>query len=680
MGNLRSLNVLLLAIPLAFCSAPAGPWDAFNFAPASKTVWPTAVFHTEGSVTGADDLPGNKGAATLVGNGAWLALDFGLEVGGLISLNFDTVTPASSVNLAFTESSVFVRPDASDDGTQCTESMKYDGVFNIPAPLPSGPWTLPRASMRGGFRFLTIVSASDDPVTISNVSCSITFMPHVENLRDYAGYFYTNDSLSADADLLTKIWYAGAYTVQTNTVPGDSGRMWPLVPSPGWSTTGNLGVDGPIIVDGAKRDRTVWPGDMGIATPTQFVSTNDVIATRNALDVLFVDQEPNTGELYFVGPPIKGRGSDTYHAWTLVGARNYFMYTGDREWLDNLWTNYTKAVTFLTNKVDDSGLINITGLGDWARLGGGGHNAAGNAILYKVLTDAADLASHTDRTDEAAQYLAKAAALKEVYNTAFWDDAQGMYRDNPDTTLAAQDANSFAVLYNLTNTPDQATRVSEGLTKNWNDIGAVAPELPNTISPFASGFEIQAHFEAGQGERALDLIRREWGYMLSTNLSVQSTLIEGFTADGGIGYRSDTGYAGDLAYTSHAHGWSTGPTSALTFYLLGISLTAPQGAQWRFAPHTSGLPAAEGGFETPLGRFDVKWALAQDGSFTAELATPEGTEGVVDLANVVQTGTGPTRVLVDGQKVADGVGSPVSVAGGSRKVQIRSSTCAKKRK
>jgi hypothetical protein len=33
----------------------------------------------------------------------------------------------------------------------------------------------------------------------------------------------------------------------------------------------------------------------------------------------------------------------------------------------------------------------------------------------------------------------------------------------------------------------------------------------------------------------MDLLRREWGYMLNTNLSVQSTLLEGFTANGSLG-------------------------------------------------------------------------------------------------------------------------------------------------
>jgi hypothetical protein len=50
-----------------------------------------------------------------------------------------------------------------------------------------------------------------------------------------------------------------------------------------------------------------------------------------------------------------------------------------------MWHNYTFAVSYLESKVDDSGLMNVTGLRDWARLGGGGHNSEGNALLYKVL-------------------------------------------------------------------------------------------------------------------------------------------------------------------------------------------------------------------------------------------------------------------------------------------------------
>lgn len=33
----------------------------------------------------------------------------------------------------------------------------------------------------------------------------------------------------------------------------------------------------------------------------------------------------------------------------------------------------------------------------------------------------------------------------------------------------------------------------------------------------------------------MDLLERTWGYMLYTDLSVQSTLLEGFTANGSLG-------------------------------------------------------------------------------------------------------------------------------------------------
>lgn len=53
--------------------------------------------------------------------------------------------------------------------------------------------------------------------------------------------------------------------------------------------------------------------------------------------------------------------------------------------MENIWANYTKAVAFLEAKVSPTtGLMNVTGLRDWARQGGGGFNAEGNAIFYRV--------------------------------------------------------------------------------------------------------------------------------------------------------------------------------------------------------------------------------------------------------------------------------------------------------
>ena len=41
------------------------------------------------------------------------------------------------------------------------------------------------------------------------------------------------------------------------------GRRWPA-PAVGWDNNATCGVGDVVLVDGAKRDRVIWPGDMGV--------------------------------------------------------------------------------------------------------------------------------------------------------------------------------------------------------------------------------------------------------------------------------------------------------------------------------------------------------------------------------------------------------------------------------
>lgn len=73
------LFVYLGALTLVRASAPAGPWDAFNYAPKSRTVSPTSVKEVSGTVHNVQNLV-SEGSATIIGKGSWVALDFGIEV------------------------------------------------------------------------------------------------------------------------------------------------------------------------------------------------------------------------------------------------------------------------------------------------------------------------------------------------------------------------------------------------------------------------------------------------------------------------------------------------------------------------------------------------------------------------------------------------------------------------
>jgi len=242
----------------------------------------------------------------------------------------------------------------------------------------------------------------------------------------------------------------------------------------------------------------------------------------------------------------------------------------------------------------------------------------------------------------------QAATLKTAVNNLNWDASAGAFKDSDtDGSIHPEDGNSLALLFGVADS-SKVQSISKQLTSNWNSIGAVSPELPNNIVGYTQSFEIKGHLVARQASRALDLIRRSWGWYLNNPYGSESTIIEGYLADGTFGYRADAGYNNDYAYTSHAHGWSTGPTDALTSYIVGITLTAPGGSQWQLAPQFGDLSHAEGGFTTPLGKFSASWTTFQ-GGYSVSWGFPGGTVGTIVLPTA--NGQQPT-VEKDGQNMA----------------------------
>lgn len=111
--------------------------------------------------------------------------------------------------------------------------------------------------------------------------------------------------------------------------------------------------------------------------------------------------------------------------------------------------------------------------------------------------------------------------------------------------------------------------------------------------------ELNARFTANDDYTALDQIRRIWGHMLTSDIGTKSTFWEGIKADGGLAYGG--------SFMSLAHGWSTAPTSTLTFDVLG---TAPESATgtYRFVPHPGDLTSAEGRITMPQGAVNASWS------------------------------------------------------------------------
>lgn len=608
-------------------SAQATPWEPYILSPSSRTVRPVNVSVVGGGHEVSSDA---QGYVLSLETGAQASLDYGVEVGGLVTLSITTSAERANgpqLSLAFAESPAHVGP-ISDDATGSIASQDWDRELNVTVDAGDGVvYTMSQERFRGGYRFMTIVA--NEPVTISNITCAIGFSPSQEDLRDYSGYFY-----APGQDLLSRIWYAAAYTAQTNIGPVDTGRHLPQI-QPGWAYNSSTGVAGPVLMDGAKRDRAVWPGDHGISGQTAFLALGDVglQAFNNSLETMFYYQNVS-GRFPYAGPSTRsfnsGKESDTYHAWNLIAIYHYAVFTGDEDWVERHWANITKGVGYILNGIDgDIGLHNQIGANDWGRQGTGEFNSALNALDYGALVSISSLARALNKLDEADAWNSAAEGIKEAYNKHLWDADSLLYTDNTTTSLHPQDGNAMALFFNLTQDTAQAEAVSKALETNWNTLGPVTPELPDVISPFISGVEVLGHFAAGQPDRALELTERLWGYLLDSPEMTGSTFAEGLAANGSLYYRGASGYNYDAAYTSMSHSWSTGPLVALSTKLAGLELSG--WFRWTFAPRPGGgVREVQSGFRSPFGEFSVSWTL-DGGSFRANVSVPETTAGEVVL-------------------------------------------------
>lgn len=599
--------------------------NAMNYAPASRTVLPVAIYATKGLVSNAAGVL--RGDSTrLDGSGAGITLDFGKEVGGILTLRLAGASDSKQrVGIAFTESSLFVGPESdSSSGAARPDGAVYVNVTG------AGSYTLPEDELRGGFRYVTIFLDSAGWVDLAGASLRFTPSPAMMNLRAYPNYFQSNDPL------LNRIWYAGAYTVQMDTIGPGQGRAWPA-PVSGWENDATLGDGASFLTDGAKRDRSLWPGDIGISQRTAFVSTGDTESVRNALNALYSEQSAEGGFPY-CGPPINlGVVSDTYHLWTLVDSTEYYTETRDKEWLDNHWEQFKAGIRFAMGKIDGDGLFGITLTLDWGRPTWAGEELAANALLYHALDKGAYLARLENDESTAELYESAASNLKQAVNSILWDAGEGQYRDTPGSSLHPQDGNSLALWFGLTDSDAKASIVSRALRGNWNAYGARTPEKPGAIATFPGSMEVLGHFAANDDEAALELIRLEWGYMLNSPIGTNSTFWEGYLADGSFDYGG--------SYMSLAHGWATGPTSALTYYVLGI---APEtaGLDYHVIPHPGDLTRVAGRLTLPGGAVEVLWKRESDsGTFTEKVRAPQSLSGRIGLPTFGNAVT----VLIDGR-------------------------------
>ncbi|KAL9620008.1 MAG: hypothetical protein Q9160_005385 [Pyrenula sp. 1 TL-2023] len=581
--------------------ALAVPYSEYILAPQSRTIRPASVYNVNGTVNNAEALTEGAGGSSASFEGASaVTYDFGLNTAGIVSFTVDSTSGSDEyIGVSFTESSLWIN----SEGCDASQDAGLDEALWFQ--VSTGTFSADKDHQRGGFRYMNVYHNTTGSVGISSLSIQFTAVPQLQEdqMANYTGYFHSND------DKLNRVWYAGAYTNQLCTIDPTAGDS--LISLGQISSRSNVSEPLPWYVN--------------------YTISNTI---RDSLNSLLDDQDPVTGQLPYAGRPFGqrlGSFSFTYHLYSLIDIADYYLYTGNLTYLSENWNRFKFGLNYSLSTIDDSGLMNVTSSADWLRFGMGGHNIEANSILYYTLNRALTLASALNDASVASNWTSTASTIKSAIQSRLWDSPSSLFRDNdtlPLTTLHPQDGNVWAILANTTDSPSQNSAISDALYARWTPYGPPAIEAADAISPFISGFEIQAHFLAGRTDRALQLIRYMWAdFMLDDPRMTNSTFIEGYSSSGELHYAP---YKNDPRI-SHAHGWATGPTSALTFYVAGLTIVDGGGSTWRMAPNPGDLTDVEAGFSTTLGAFSAKLQTTDGVLTNYNFSTPQGTKGSVSV-------------------------------------------------
>ena len=397
----------------------------------------------------------------------------------------------------------------------------------------------------------------------------------------------------------------------------------------------------PSIMDGGKRDRNDFTGDIGISGLTLLYSTFAREYLAGSIELFSSFQASDGGIALSLPPQYRpdvtpfDRTSPTFLAIPdyplqhVTSIYQYYLYTGDKAFLQAQWPVVQKVIALYASLTSNPQRLVIPP----AFFGSPSADTLTNAHFYGVLLQGAQLAEAVGHADVATGYRAAAAQLRQAINTVLYNSTTGLYDVNTaQKGVADQHGNSYAVLYGVA--PAPGTTVASMLQKLTGALyrPSTAPNATGPIpvqqssgstqvGPYTSGYEVFARFEAGDTTGALALIRNEWGLMRKSSSYYSGATWEYVALDGTPGLGEGT---------SLAHGWGSGPTSALSKYVLGVRPIQPGYKTWLIEPQPGDLSWAAGTTPTPYGPIAVAWRKTSRG-LRMEIDVPAGTSGIVGV-------------------------------------------------
>lgn len=370
------------------------------------------------------------------------------------------------------------------------------------------------------------------------------------------------------------------------------------------------------VVDGGKRDRLLWTGDLYFGQRSVYYAFANPTYMRDSLKMMAINQTPE-GYVHAspyaersVPPPSGDYGpfpSDEFAAWLAPVAWDHLLYTDDVETLKKVYPAIKRLEGYLGSRIGENGLfVQRAETSKHAcnlNLGDVRTRSYMNILLWGVFTDAARIANRLSLADDSQASRKQADALKKAIFERFWDETNGCFREALETPKSGSEANALALSMRFVS-PEQALRIARQLGKN--DHGK--------FQSLAS----RGKFEYGFGQSAMQAIfDHHWLQLLDPNWKGAATTSE--------------------CMNMMTRGWfdESHPDTAIathfSAYILGVTPTAPGFSRFQVRPMpVKEVTWARGMVPTPHGPITAGWEIAGK-VFKLNLTVPRDTRADVML-------------------------------------------------
>ena len=383
-------------------------------------------------------------------------------------------------------------------------------------------------------------------------------------------------------------------------------------------------------IDG-DRERIPYEGDAVINQLSHYAVDSEYALARHSVAYLFENPTwPTEWQLDMV-----------------ICAWNDYLFTGDTALLEKYYdvikaktlcalreanglisTCTGKITTEFNASINYRGTDPVKDIVDWPRSGSFGigkkeageadgyvltdYNTAVNAMHYGAVKYMVRIATALGKKADAAYFDNYAKEFLPVFNSSFFDEAKGVYKDGLDTDHCSLHANMFPLLFGMVADENKA-----GVLKFIRSRGMAC-------SVYGSQFLLDALYEAGDAEYALSLLNstslRSWYNMIRFGSTI-------------------TMEAWDLIFKPNLdlnHAWGASPANIIQFRLVGVRPLEPGFSRVAICPQPASLRHFKSVVPSPRGGIGVEMDNVPGTSVTAKISIPAGVSAEVSLpmANV----------------------------------------------